>query len=212
MIPARAKNSQASFKRLKKQLSLWENSLKDEFYENSEAFFNIYHTRKNTDDELTSEERNDLTEITEADERYFQWYMQQSKPALVVYRGDGRAVDEESFPNVPFADMPPGGTRDISFFGVVQHTHTNTFKNGMVSTSVNHDVGHHYATDSHNFGVVWEMRVNNYIHIADLLRARNFKDRYPGQFEALIPGAVPASTIVSATLYNKNRLVSRRTT
>ncbi|HEY1009117.1 MAG TPA: DUF4157 domain-containing protein [Daejeonella sp.] len=211
MIPDRAEGSVASFERLQRQLSLWDTKLKFSFLEQFNKIRTVHRERQDADAELVSEERDDLGQITAADERYFQWYLKQSRPSQLVFRGDGREVTAESFRTLAFTDMPPGGSRDVSFFGVVQHTHSNTFKNGMVSTSTSHDIGLGYAIDTHNLGVVWEMRLNDYIHVADLLRARNFKNRFAGQLEVLVPGPVPASTIVSATLYDKDKnVVSKR--
>lgn len=174
-----------------------------DFYEKSGGRNALDNAVGRLDKNLTSQERNDLGQITKLDEAYFQQYLAASKSPMTVYRGDGREVTAESFQNLAFGDVPAGGTTDISMFGVVQHTHTNTAKNGMVSTSTLRDVAHFWATETHNLGVVWEFKLPNYIHVANLLKKRNFKDRYPGQYEILYPGPIPADCIVSATLYNK---------
>jgi hypothetical protein len=210
MIPDRAAGSVASFERLQRQLALWESKLKGSL-ENQLVKLRTAHTeRRDVDTNLVSVERDNLDHIRPADERYFQWYLKQSRPSQLVFRGDGRDVTAESFDTLAFTDMPPGGSRDVSFFGVVQHTHSNTNKNGMVSTTTDPDIALGFAVDTHNLGVVWEMQLSEYIHVADLLRARNFKDRFAGQREVLVPGPVPASTIVSATLYDKDRKVVKK--
>jgi len=180
------------------------------FYDKSggmNKFFNIY---KNIEKGLLSEERNDTNQFTELDEVYFRNYMEGSKSPITVYRGDGRDVTSDSFDKLPFADMPAGGSPDITFAGVVEHTHTNTLKNGMVSCTTDPKVALHFATESHQYGVVWELMLENYIHVTNLLKARNFKYRFPGQFEVLYPGAIPGSKIVSATLYKKKVMVKKR--
>jgi hypothetical protein len=111
---------------------------------------------------------------------------------------------------MPFGNMPAGGTPDITFAGVVEHTHTNTRKNGMVSCTTDPAVALHFATETHQYGVVWKLKLDNYIHVANVLKARNFKYRFPGQYEVLYPGPIPGSKIVSATLYEKNSLVKTR--
>jgi hypothetical protein len=207
MIPERAETSQASFSRLKRQLSLWNDTLKAEFDGHVDRILNVHAGRVAGDNELLATERNDLNQITEADERYFQWYLKQSKAAISVYRGDGRDINATSLDNFRFAHVLPGGTRDISFRGVVEHTHSNSFKNGMVSTTSDFNGAHFWATSTHNYGIVYEFKPINYINVTELLQARNFKERYPGQFEILIPGAVSSGEVHSATLYNKNDVV-----
>lgn len=181
------------------------------FYDKSggmNRFFNIY---KDIEKGLLSKERNDTNQFTELDEVYFRKYQEASKSPLTVYRGDGREVTRDSFDMLPFADMPAGGTPDITFAGVVEHTHTNTLKNGMVSCTTDPNVALHFAIEAHQYGVVWELQLDNYIHVTNLLKTRNFKYRFPGQFEVLYPGAIPESKIVSATLYNKETRVKTRT-
>jgi hypothetical protein len=151
--------------------------------------------------------RDALGQITDLDEAFFAQYLKSSKPPMTVYRGNGIGVTANSLNGLEFTTIEPGGTRDVTFFGMVQHTHSNTFKNGMVSTTSSFDIAHGYATDGHNYGIVWEMLVTDYLHVANLLSGRNFKNRFPGQLEILIPGPVPASNIVSATLYQKDKKV-----
>jgi hypothetical protein len=180
------------------------------FYDRSggmNRFFNIY---KDIEKGLLSKERNNTNQFTEMDEVYFRKYLAGSKSPITVYRGDGRDVTSESFDTLPFTTMPAGGTPDITFAGVVEHTHTNTLKNGMVSCTTEPDVALHFATADHQYGVVWELILDNYIHVINLLKARNFKYRFPGQFEVLYPGAIPGAKIVSATLYNKKTKVKTR--
>jgi hypothetical protein len=151
--------------------------------------------------------RDSLLQITPLDEKFFAANLKRSKPPIKVYRGDGRGIDANSLVGLRFDDIEPGGTRDVTFYGMVEHTHTNTAKNGMVSTTSAFDVAHFWATSSQRYGIVYEMIVDDYLHVANLLGGRRFKDRYPGQFEILIPGPVPASKIVSATLYQKDRKI-----
>lgn len=180
------------------------------FFDNSGGMNRFNNIFKNVEKGLLSKERNDPTVFTEMDEIYFRKYMSGSKSAITVYRGDGRDVTGSSFDTLPFGDMPAGGSPDITFAGVVDHTHTNTKKNGMVSCTTDPRVAHHFATESHEYGVVWELKLDNYIHVSNLLKSRNFKYRFPGQFEILHPGPIPGGKIVSATLYNKDTLVKIR--
>ena len=164
----------------------------------SNRFVNMY---KEMDKRLLSEERYFATQFTEMDEIYFQKHLANPGPAKTVYRGDGRGVSKESFEKLIFSDIPAGGAPDISFAGVVEHTHTNTLKNGMVSTTTNRDMAVIFATNGREYGVVWKLSLSKYIHVTNLLAARNFKYRFPKQYEILVPGSAPSSTIISATLY-----------
>jgi tetratricopeptide (TPR) repeat protein len=160
---------------------------------------------------LKSVERNELTQITELDEDYFKQYRASPKAPMTVYRGNGIGVTATSLDAFAFQDIPYGGTPDVSFAGVVEHTHTNTLKNGMVSTTSSFDVAHFWATSKHPYGIVYEILLDDYIHVANLLGRRNFKDRYPKQFEILAPGSVPSGKVVSATLYQKDQEVKKVT-
>jgi hypothetical protein len=159
---------------------------------------------------LRKEPRDKLTQITPADENFFRRYLKEPKKPLKVYRGDGRGINADSLKNKNFEEVLPGGTPDISFFGVVQHMYTNTAKNGMVSTTGHFNIAHHFATEAHNYGIVYEFQVDNYIDVDDILDKRNFKNRYPGQKEILIPGSIEKNKIVSATLYNKGEEVDTK--
>jgi hypothetical protein len=172
-------------------------------------FYNIY---KNMERKLLSTERNDGTQFTEMDEVAFQKYLAASKSPLTVYRGAGWGeLDQETFRNVAFADIAAGGTPDISFRGVVEHTWSNTLKNGMVSCTSSQPIALGFATDQHEYGIVWELALDNYIHVTNFLKKRNWKYRFPGQFEVLYPGSIPAANIVSMTLYRGKTEVARRT-
>jgi hypothetical protein len=159
---------------------------------------------------LRKEPRDKLTQITPADENFFRRYLKEPKKPRKVYRGDGRGINADSLKNKNFEEVLPGGTPDISFFGVVQHMYTNTAKNGMVSTTGDFNIAHHFATEAHNYGIVYEFQVDNYIDVDDILDKRNFKNRYPGQKEILIPGSIEKNKIVSATLYNKGEEVDTK--
>lgn len=202
MIPDRARESQASFKRLLRQLALWYDSLKDKLDKKFTELNEIHTARENEDEELTENERDDLVDITPADERYFQWYLKKSKPAKQVYRGDGRGVKAGFLDDFKFESILPGGSPDISFYGVVQHTHSSVNKNGMVSTTTDRAQALSWATDDHNHGVVYEMEVTNYINVAELLAARNFKDRFAAQLEILIPSKIMAGEVKRVVLYS----------
>jgi hypothetical protein len=97
-----------------------------------------------------------------------------------------------------------GGSTDITFFGVVQHTHTSTQKNGMVSTTTDRAQAYDWAMNGHTHGVVFEFELTDYIHVGSLLASRNFKNRFAGQKEILAPGDIPASAISKVSLYNKD--------
>lgn len=148
-------------------------------------------------------ERNDLGEITGFDEIHFAKYLAKSKSPMTVYRGDGRNVNAESLENFQPHEVEAGGTPDITFYGVVQHTHSNAYKNGMVSTTWQEADALHWAIANHTYGIVYTFELSNPIHVATLLAARNFKDRYPGQREVLAPGNIPAKDMVRAQLYQK---------
>lgn len=152
---------------------------------------------------LISKERDDTTQIRASDEAFFQNYLLQGKPGISVYRGDGRGVNANSLNGFAFQDVLAGGTPDITFAGVVEHTHTSSLKNGMVSTTTDQAQAIAWAVDDHKFGLVYELRPVNYIHVANLLRARNFKNRFAAQLEILIPGNLPAAQVFAVSLYRQ---------
>ncbi len=183
--------------------------------EQSEKFWKKKHEKqfskeKAEDDILTARQRNSLVEITGADERFFERYMHLPKRTLKVYRGDGRGVNAHSLDNLRFQNILPGGTRDVSFYGVVEHTHTSSAKNGMVSTTSAYPIAHGFATDDHKYGIVYEMLVKDYIDVGYLLRSRNFRNRFAAQREILVPHAIKASQIKSATLYQDGRAIKTK--
>lgn len=178
-------------------------------YDNSGGKHALQSAVAALDRKLRSKRRDDVLQITLLDEDYFKRYLKAHKPPLRVFRGDGREIDADSLDNYVFQDVPWGGTPDVSFGGVVGHTHSNTDKNGMVSATSRHDVAHFYATTGHEYGLVVKFKLERYIHVANLLRQRNFKNRFPGQFEILAPGAIPASNAVSVTLYEGERKIAR---
>ncbi|MCT7991999.1 DUF4157 domain-containing protein [Laspinema olomoucense] len=163
---------------------------------------------KQTQRELPRE-RSTLQQITPLDEKYFNQYLKRAKPPVKVYRGDGRSIDATSLDNYQFTDIHPGGTPDISFYGVVEHTFTNTAKNGMVSTTTDFEGAKFWATNGHKYGLVYEIEVDKYINVTDLLTRRAFKERYPGQYEILVPGIIPAKKVISATLYENGKAIKR---
>jgi hypothetical protein len=167
----------------------------------------------NLDRELLSQERKDLPQTTALDEVYFKQYLAASKSPMTVYRGDGRGINANSLPDdYAFEDIPYGGTPDVSFYGVVEHTLSSTTKNGMVSTTSSPAVARAWAIDQHNFGFVWEIRLDDYIHVTNLLNARNFRERFPTQFEILAPGSVPAANVVAVSLLRKDGTTVKRVT
>ncbi len=82
-------------------------------------FNNIF---ANVERSLLSRERNGGAQFTALDEVYFRRYLSAAKAPLTVFRGDGRDVSPDTFHSVPFSNMPAGGTPDITFAGVVEHT------------------------------------------------------------------------------------------
>lgn len=203
MIPERAEKSPASYKRLLRQINLWKGNLKSELDQKFNDLKNKYTYREKKDKLLTSSQRDDISKITEADERYFQWYLKQTKEPKTVYRGDGRSITAEFLRDYNFTPILPGGTPDITFYGVVEHTHTSSQKNGMVSTTTDRVQAQKWATDDHNYSIVYDMEVRNYINVGKLLKTRNFKDRFAEQLEILIPGKITAAEIKRVTLYHK---------
>jgi len=147
-----------------------------------------------------------LTEINDADERYFQKYLKQRKSRVTVYRGDGRGMNARSLTNLVLSDInPKPGASDISFFGVVDHTHSNASPGGMVSTTSHKQGAIDWAVDKHNFGLVYEIEIDEYIDVTALLAARNFKNRYLGQYEFLIPRKIYRNEIKKVHLYQKSK-------
>jgi len=191
-------------------LALWDDKLKEKLDEKVVELSNMRNARKGEDEELTENERDSLDHVTPADERYFQWYLKQSRPAKQVYRGDGRGVNAGFLVGFKFESILPEGTPDISFFGVLQHTHSSINKNGMVSTTSDRNQAYHWAIDDHNHGVVYEMQVTNYIDVGELLAARNFKNRFAAQLEILIPGKIMAAEVRAVVLYSKAAEVDRK--
>ncbi len=169
----------------------------------------IKNARNEVDRKLKSEERDNLTQITDMDEKFFSEYLKKSKSAMTVYRGDGRGVSADFLEHYVRGDVLAGGTEDISFYGVVQHTHSSTDKNGMVSTTTDKDQAFHWAVDDHNYGVVYEFQLTEYLHVENLLARRKFKNRFAAQKEILVPGNISASDIVSVSLYKKDVLVDK---
>ena len=74
----------------------------------------------------------------------------------------------------------------------------------MVSTTSDFNIAYGFAKDSHEWGIVYTILVDNYIDTVALLKERYFKHRFEGQKEMLIPGNIPASKIISATLYGSD--------
>jgi|GEM_PF-4816976 hypothetical protein len=209
IVPERASKSPASYKRLLRQFNLWDGPLKKKLDDTLNGLAKIYRKRKEKDQQLISVQRDDLSSITEADERYFQWYLKKDKLPKKVYRGDGRSITAQFFNNFNFESILPGGIPDISFRGVVEHTHTSTQKNGMVSTTTDKRQAYQWAVDNHNYGVVYRMKVRNYVNVAELLAARNFRDRFAAQLEILIPGKIMAEEVETVTLYHLGAKVQK---
>jgi hypothetical protein len=153
---------------------------------------------------LLRAQRSLLTQIVDADERYFSKYLRTSKRPATVYRGNGIGVTADSLRNLVLSDVnPKPGASDISFFGVVEHTHSNASPGGMVSTTTNLQGAIDWATDKHKYGLVYEILINDYIDVNALLAARNFRNRYEGQYEYLIPRKILRSEIKKVHLYQK---------
>jgi hypothetical protein len=148
-------------------------------------------------------ERDKTTDVTPLDEKYFVQYLKRSKPPITVYRGDGRGVKADFLDQYIPEDVIAGGTTDISFVGVLEHTHTNTLKNGMVSTTTDRAQAKEWAIGKNKYGVVYEFNLKNYIHVDEILLRRGFKSRYAAQKEIMAPGNISASDIVSVTLYGQ---------
>lgn len=155
-------------------------------------------------------ERNNIMEITDIDEYFFSEYMKRSKPAITVYRGDGRGINENYLDNYVPQEIIAGGTADISFRGVVEHTYSNTQKNGMVSTTAIKEQAIEWAVDKNNYGIVYEIKLLNYIDVNTLLERRKFKSRFAAQEEIMAPGNIPAKNIIALTLYKKGKKFIKR--
>jgi hypothetical protein len=153
---------------------------------------------------LVQVERNELTQIKDSDEKFFQAYLDADKPGITVFRGDGRGVKADSLDNFTFTDIKAEGNSDISFYGVVQHTHSSADKNGMVSTTTDKAQAIAWAVDGKRYGLLYELRPKNYIDVGYLLRKRNFRNRFAGQLEILIPGDLTAAEIVAVSLYRES--------
>lgn len=156
--------------------------------------------------DLLQRQRADLVDICELDEAYFREYLAKYKKPVRVYRGTGINVNANSLKGFVRQDLPPKpGDPEISFYGVVAHTHSNSSPGGMVSTTSHKQGAIEWATDKHNFGLVFEFLIWEYIDVNSLLAARNFRNRYHGQYEFLIPRGLRASELKSVTLYAKDK-------
>jgi hypothetical protein len=60
-----------------------------------------------------------------------------------------------------------------------------------------------WAIDDHRYGLVFEFLVSDYIDVNGVLSQRNFRNRYTGQYEFLIPRAIYASEVKSVSLYQQ---------
>ncbi|QJE01590.1 DUF4157 domain-containing protein [Massilia forsythiae] len=156
--------------------------------------------------ELLQRQRADLGEVHESDEIYFQEYLAKPKTPIRVYRGTGINVKADSLQRFVRQDVPPKpGDPDVSFYGVLAHTHSNSSPGGMVSTTSHKGGAIEWATDDHNFGLVFEFLIAEYIDVNKLLATRNFRNRYQGQYEFLIPRGLKVSEMKSVTLYAKDK-------
>lgn len=167
--------------------------------------YKVEHKDKNDFLRKDTPKRNDITKITISDELYFQEYIKKQKKPQVVFRGDGRNLNIQNF---QIGTIQAEGNPNISFYGVVEHTHTNTAKNGMISTTTDEEQAKKWATGGgKRNGVVYKIILDNYIDVDKLLSNRNFKNRYQGQKEIMSLGHIEASKILSAVIYNKNKKI-----
>lgn len=81
----------------------------------------------------------------------------------------------------------------------------------MVSTTSNMAGAIEWATDEHNYGLVWEIKLSDYVDVNYVMTQRNFRNRYEGQHEFLIPRAIKAAEIKSVSLYRRNGVFVART-
>ncbi|MFP4362043.1 MAG: DUF4157 domain-containing protein [Alphaproteobacteria bacterium] len=153
---------------------------------------------------LLKKQRIQLHEVVEADEVYFEKYMAIPKSSVLVYRGDGRDVTEENMLDFNLKPLFPEGGRDISFRGIVGHVTTNTMKNGMISTTADKACAIHFAVSKHKFGRVYTMEVRKWIDVEEVLRARNFKNRFEGQREYVVYEPILTAHYVSVEVYKQN--------
>lgn len=161
--------------------------------------------RKAEEARLLRTMRSSLAEIAPSDERFFQDYRKSSKPAVTVYRGAGWGITATSLDNYagPGDIQPKAGTPDRTFYGVVNHQWSNRNHGCMVSCTAKICLGVHFAVDSHNYGLVYEIEIDDYIDVNWLLKKRNFRNRYLGQHEFLIPRAIRATEIRRVYLVSK---------
>jgi len=147
-------------------------------------------------------ERALTTEIVPSDEVFFQEYLAKRKIPRTAYRGDGRNVNAGSLAAyVRTGVLPKPGAPDITFAGVVDHTHSNSSPGGMVSTTSQRQGAIDWAVDDHRYGLVFEFLVSDYIDVNSVLSQRNFRNRYHGQYELLIPRAIYMSEVKGVSLY-----------
>jgi len=162
------------------------------------------HAARKADWDLISRQRAALGEIAAGDETYFEKYLRETKKYVTVYRGDGRGVSPQSWAAFLINDInPKPGDPEISFYGVVAHTHSNASPGGMVSTTSKLDIALHWALETHTHGMVWKIQLYDYIDVNGLLAARNFRNRYEGQHEFLIPRKIARNEIKRVYLYTK---------
>lgn len=150
-------------------------------------------------------ERENLAEVTVSDELYFQEYIKKQKKPKIVYRGDGRNLDIKKF---QIATIKAEGNTDISFYGTVEHTFSNSAKNGMISTTTDKEQAKDWGTvNCSKTGVVYTIYFDNYVDVDALLSNRNFKNRYQGQKEILSLGDINVSQILFAEIINKSKQI-----
>jgi len=160
--------------------------------------------------EMLATQRTEIGQTHATDEEFFQTYLNAGKPALTVYRGDGRGIKADKLDNFVRQPIPAEGNADVSFFGVVQHIESSVNKNGMISTTTARDQALGWAVDGKKFGLLYEFRVTRYIDTIELLRQRNFKHRFPAQLEILIPAQITVGEIVSVSLYDSAQTLIRQ--
>ena len=160
--------------------------------------------RMQDEHDMLWKQRANLTEIHQYDEEAFDTYLNSQKKPVTVYRGDGRGVTQDALQNYIRQDIDPKpGEPDVSFRGVVAHTHSNSSPGGMVSTTSDEAQAIEWASDSHTWSLVYEIELSDYIDVNSLLAQRNFRNRYQKQYEFLIPRAIKAQEIKSVSLYSK---------
>jgi hypothetical protein len=126
------------------------------------------------------------------DEKFFYNYLNKPKKRITVYRGDSRSAGH----------LKAGDKKNalISFLGVVEHQRSSSNKNGMVSTTKNPEVAKGFLNEN-GCGTLYEIQLDDYIDVNEILAKRNFENRFPTQQEVLSIGDISETSVVKKEIF-----------